>query len=185
VSIVAEGVDKNAIFRFLDRFFWVVWVAFPFLIWMTFRSILAENAIITDIGKVSADCAELIPQVGKFSLTGKVFGFAYLASNFAIYAVLLAIAHLTIHRFAQGNIFVANTLRSLGHLGLIIITWPFFDLIASNVTAYAFTLTGDLKIFEPNFLFDVVPFGVGLLILTMRIALQHAISLKQDHDLTI
>jgi Protein of unknown function (DUF2975) len=182
---VAEGLDKTMIFKFLDKFFWIVWVALPVLIWMTFRTVLAENTIVTDIGKVSAACAEMIPQVGNFSTAGKAVAFTYIVSNFLVFGVLLVIAHVTIHRFAQGNVFVANTIRALKHLGLIIVAWPFFDLIATNATSYAFTLTGDLKTFDPNFLFDVAPFGVGLLVLTIHSVLQHAIELQHDQDLTI
>jgi Protein of unknown function (DUF2975) len=182
---VAESIDKIVIFKFLDKFFWSVWLAFPVLIWMTFRSVLTETAFVADIGKVSAACAEMIPQVGNFSFPGKAVAFTYIMSNFLVYMMLLGIAHVTIHRFAAGKIFVANTIKSLGHLGILIIAWPFFDLIATNATNYAFTVTGDLKTFEPNFLFDLAPFGVGLLVLTIFIVLRQAIELQQDHDLTI
>ncbi len=182
---MSQLIEQKRFFTILDRLFWIVWLLFPVFMWLVVQGALTESATIADISRVSAVCADLIPQVRNFSLGGKAVVFTYVALAFLIYGVLLAIAHVTIHRFATGQVFVANTLRALGLLGLIVVIWPFFDLAAANLVNYGILLTGDVKTFEPMTIFDVGPLGVGLLILTIRTALQHAIVMKQEQDLTI
>jgi Protein of unknown function (DUF2975) len=172
-------------FKLLDRLFWLVWLAFPIIIWLNYAAVLDQSALMAEMPPQASDCAALVPQVANFSGKGKAQVLAYFLTQYAVYAWLLYLAHSAIHRCATGQVFVAGTLDTLKLLGIIIVAWPFFDLVASNLLSYALTLTGDLKQYSPNLLFDVGPFGVGLLILTMRAVLGHAIVLKQDNDLTI
>ncbi len=172
-------------FVWLDRLCWLAWLVFPFLIWSTYQSLNDANALQAQLPDIDPNCVKSLPQVPSFSPLGKAATFGYLAAQYVIYAVLLALAHLTIHRCAVGKIFVADTLKTLGIAGAIIVAWPFVDLALGNLHALLLYRTGDLKSFTPNYLFDVAPFGVGLLILTMRAVIRHAIALKQDNDLTI
>ena len=177
--------DNPRLFKPLDRLFWLVWLALPIVMWLNYTAILDQSALKAELPPGASNCADLVPQVANFTSGGKAGVLVYFLWQFAVYAWLLYLAHTAIHRCAIGQVFVDGTLNTLKLLGIIIVAWPFFDLAASNLLGYALTLTGDLKNFIPNFLFDVGPFGVGLLILTMRTVLGHAIVLKQDHDLTI
>ncbi len=172
-------------FVVLDRLFWLVWLAFPVLIFLTYRSLSDGNALQAQLPDVDPACVASIPQVANFSVAGKAATFAYYCWQYAIYAVLLAFAHMTIHRCAVGKAFVVDTLRALGVLGAIVVAWPFADLALSNLLAFIVYRTQDVKTFEANYFFDIGPFGVGLLLLTIRTVIAHAIALKQDHDLTI
>ncbi len=180
-----QHTEINSFFKLLDRLFWLIWMAFLVFMWLIIQQTFSESAFISGIADVNAACAELIPQVRNFTSGGKAAVLIFLAAQFLVYALLLAIAHSTIHRFAKGRVFVVNSLSALGQLGLLVTVWPFFDLIASNVLSYVATVTGDIKIFEPTYSLDVVPIGVGMLILTLKAALAQAINLKQDQDLTI
>lgn len=177
--------ESPRLFVVLDRLFWLVWLAFPIVIWLNYSAILDQSALTAELPPSESNCAELVPQVANFSINGKAQVLAYFLTQYAVYAWLLYLAHTAIHRCATGRVFVSGTLDTLKLLGIIIVAWPFFDLAASNLLGYALTLTGDLKNYSPNLLFDVGPFGVGLLILTMHAVMGHAIVLKQDHDLTI
>jgi Protein of unknown function (DUF2975) len=177
--------ENPRLFKLLDRLFWLVWIAFPIVIWQNYTAVLDQSALMAEMPPEASNCAALVPQVANFSGNGKAQVLAYFLTQYVVYAWLLYLAHSAIHRCATGQVFVSGTLKTLKLLGIIIVAWPFFDLAASNLLNYALTLTGDLKQYSPNLLFDVGPFGVGLLILTMRAVLGHAILLKQDHDLTI
>jgi Protein of unknown function (DUF2975) len=177
--------ENPRLFAVLDRLFWMVWLAFPIIIWLNYSAILDQSALKAELPPSASNCADLVPQVANFSRSGKACVLAYFLAQYSVYAWLLYLAHSAIHRCATGRVFVSGTLDTLKLLGIIIVAWPFFDLAASNLLGYALTLTGDLKSYSPNLLFDVGPFGVGLLILTMHAVLGHAILIKQDHDLTI
>jgi Protein of unknown function (DUF2975) len=177
-----KSIDAAKIYRVLDRLFWLIWIGFPVIIWLTYRAVLDQSALRAEL---PPSCADAAPQVANFSGAGKTVVAAYFIGQFLFYGILLALAHVTIHRFAKGEVFVSNTLRFLTQLGILVALWPFFDLAASNLLAYGIKATGDMKSFTPNFVFDVGPFGVGLLILTIRSALGRAIQMKQENDLTI
>lgn len=177
--------ENPRLFVVLDRLFWLVWVALPIVMWLTYSTVLDQSAVRAELPADASNCADLLPQVALFSRSGKAGVLGYFVFQYAVYAWLLFLAHTAIHRCATGRVFVSGTLDTLKLLGIIIVAWPFADLAASNLLEYALTLTGDLKHYNLNLLFDVGPFGVGLLILTMRAVLGHAIVLKQDHDLTI
>ncbi len=177
--------DNPRIFQWLDRLFWLVWLAFPLLIWQTYATVVDQASLAAELPVGAENCAELIPRVANFSMQGKAGFVVYFVAQYVIYALLLWLAHTAIHRCATGKVFVADTLRTLGLLGIIIILWPVYELITGNLLAYALTVTGDMKTFRPDFLFDVGPLAVGLLILAMRVVIGHAITIKQDHDLTI
>jgi Protein of unknown function (DUF2975) len=177
--------ENPRIFQWLDRFFWLVWLAFPVLLWQTYLTVIDQSTLTDELPTGAEDCAALIPSVANFSAQGKASFVVYFVAQYVIYALLLWLAHTTIHRCAMGKVYVSDTLRTLGFLGVIVILWPVYELVTTNLLSYALTVTGDLKTYRPDFLFDVGPLGVGLLILAMRAVIGHAINIKQDNDLTI
>jgi Protein of unknown function (DUF2975) len=180
-----SSIPRNALFVRLDWLFWLVWLLFLGLIWMTFRSLLDETGVQAQLPDMDLACLQALPLYANYSVTGKSMMILNLLLQFAVYALLLFVAHRTIHRCAAGDVFVADTLKTLGFVGWIILAWPVFDLALTNLTSIVLFETGDLKAFQPSYLFDVGPVGVGLLILSMRLVIDHAIRIKQDHDLTI
>ncbi len=172
-------------FKIFDRLFWLVWVGLPIVFYTAYREVFSETAIIEQLIDLPANCIEKLPLVANFSSEGQFLVTMYLIVQFAMYAALLWIAHHAIHGYAKGKIFVASTLKTLGILGVFIMAWPFVDLIMTNLLSYGTTRTGDTKVFSPNYFFDFGPFGVGLLIVTLRLVLSQAIAMKQDNDLTI
>ncbi len=181
----SEAIEIQKIFVLLDRALWLAWLALPVIAWLTYQAVMTPSAFMVDLAKISTACADLLPQVEKFSSPGKVAVAIFFVLEFAVYAVILALAHLTIHKFAQGQMFVAGVLRALGQLGLVVSLWPFYSLISENLLNYIATRTGDIRVFQPNYILDVAPLGVGLLIITLWIAFRRAIAMKQENDLTI
>lgn len=177
--------ENPRVFQWLDKLFWLVWLAFPVLLWQTYATVIDQSTLAAELPKGAENCAELIPRVANFSFQGKASFVVYFVGQYVIYALLLWLAHTAIHRCATGRVFVSDTLQTLGLLGVIIVFWPFYELITTNLLAYSLTVTGDMKTYRPDFLFDVGPLGVGLLILAMRAVIGHAINIKKDHDLTI
>jgi hypothetical protein len=101
--------------------------------------------------------------------------------QFTVYAVLLAPAHMVIHRCATGQIFVDGMIRILRRIGLIISFWPVIDLCLGNLANWTAYAAGGLAIYEPLLALDLPVVGVGLLLVAMRMA----VALRQDVDLTI
>jgi hypothetical protein len=180
-----NSIDNLQFFKQLDRLFWLAWIALPVVMWLTYSSLVDQSVLRAELPPEAAKCADILPQITNFSSAGKAALLVYFLVQYAVYAWLMYLSHSAIHLCATGRAFVSSTLNTLKQLGMIVVVWPFVDLAASNVIKYALTLTGDLKVFHLDFLFDVGTFGVGLLLLTLGAILRHAIRLKQDHDLTI
>jgi Protein of unknown function (DUF2975) len=178
-------MESQSFLRALDRLFWVAWAAFPVVFWFAYQGSIDRSAISAQFAGLSDECLKALPVLKDFSSTGKSAIAVYFAQQFGFYGLLLWLAHATLHRCATGTVYVDDTLRTLGLLGLTITAFPFVDLLASNVLGYALVRSGDLKEYSPNFLFDVGPFAVGLLLLAMRIVIAHAIAMKRESDLTI
>jgi hypothetical protein len=177
-----KSSDNTKVYKLLDQFFWLLWAALPVFLWLNYRAALDVSGLQAEL---PASCADLVSQAADFSSSGKAVLAGYFLADGLVYATLLALAHVTIHRFAMGQVFVSNTLRFLTQLGAVLILWPLFTFISSNALGYGIMATGDAKSFAPSLAFDIGPLAIGLLILTVRSALEHAISLKQDQDLTI
>jgi Protein of unknown function (DUF2975) len=173
-------------FLLLYRFFWLVWLLFLSLIWMVFSSLgQYAAAAYPQLPDLDLACLSALPQYADYSVLGKATVIGNLILQFAVYAALLAVAHWNIYKCSRGEVFVGQTLKTLGFVGWIVLVWPLFDLALTNLTNYAMFVAGDADSFEFGNVFDVGPFGVGLLILSIRLVIEHAISMKQDQDLTI
>jgi Protein of unknown function (DUF2975) len=182
---VTKSHKNKPLIIWLDRAFWLVWLLFPSLLWLTYRSVADASLIPELYPGIDPTCLEKLPQVPNFTQGGKIATYILVTAQLSMYALMLAFAHLTIHRFAKGRIFVQDTLKTLSLIAWAVIIWPIFDLIASNIWQYVIYRTGDMPSYVPYSALDVAPIGVGLLLLTMRVAIGHAIVMKQDQDLTI
>lgn len=173
------------LFRRLDRLFWLIWLGFPLLVWITARQILDGTETIAAMAPDLRPCLESLPHVAHFSTAGQVLFWTLFALEFAVYAWLLALAHLVIHRCATDRALVGDMIGTLRSIGMVITGWAIGALALSNLILFGLARTGDLPGYAPDFAFDLPVFGVGLLMLTMAGAMAQAVALREDADLTI
>lgn len=176
---------RKTVFLWLDRMFWLVWALFLTTLWISFQSLYDTSAVRELMRDADPSCLQAIPQFPAFSNLGKTVFLAYLALSFCCYGVLLALAHITIRRCAQGTILLETSLQIFGWMGMIILLWPIVDLALENILPYVLLALGDVKVVVASYIFDIATFGFGLLMLTMKQVLAYAIELKRDSDLTI
>lgn len=178
-------VRSQQLFVWMDRAFWLLWVAFPLLIWLLVTEILAVPDRLAELAPDQAACIAALPQIAGFTSLGQAVFWASIGTEFLVYAILMALAHVVIHRCAVGRVLVAEMIGVLRWVGLIIAGWPVLDLVLANLQGMALRATGDVPIFSASFALDVTVVGVGLVIITISVAMRQAVRLREDADLTI
>jgi hypothetical protein len=183
--IMVAGKGAERLFTWLDRGFWLVWVAFPLLIWAIVRGTLTAPDQLAAQFPEQAACIAALPHVLTLQPLSQAVFWGGFAVEFAIYAVLLAHAHLVIHRCAKGQVFVTPMIGILRRIGAIITLFPLFDLVMGNLITLTLYAQGDVAVFQPSFALDVPVLGVGLLLLALAHAMQQGVALQRDAALTI
>lgn len=173
------------LFIYADRAFWLIWLAFPILVWLTVRDVLDAPATLAAVAPQQQACLQTLPLVVNFSQAGQVIYWLLVSVELGLYVVLLGMAHRVIHTCAVGRVFVADMIGTLRLIGWIITLWPVADLILSNLAFGFWTYQGDLAAFVPNYALDLPVVGVGMLLIVMAQAMQMAIALHRDAELTI
>jgi hypothetical protein len=179
---MAARATKSNQFIIFDRIFWAIWLAFPVTIWLTYNAVMVDSAFMAVIPE---SCRSTLPIVSKFSTVGKMAVASFFLWQFALYVIVIAMAHRTIRRCMRGDVLVDDILRTLGFIGAVIVSWVFIQVLVANIMKYVIFLTGDVPLFEPEYGFDVGLPALGILILAMRAVIAHAIEIKRDQDLTI
>lgn len=176
---------SETLFRWLDRAFWLIWAAFPVLIWLVLRDVMAAPERMAALLPDQASCIAQLPSLATISLLPRVAFWVGVVAEFGVYALLLALAHVVIHRCATGQIFVDGMIRILWRIGMIISVWPVLDLCIANFSNWALYDGGDVATFQPVLALDLPVLGVGLLLVAIAHAMRMAVALQQDAALTI
>jgi len=177
--------SNMALFRRLNRLFWLVWLAYPVTVWLSVHSML-DIATLRDLMKSNpAGCMESLPILANFSLNGQILYWVLFATAHGFFVAMLVVVHLAIRRFARGHLFVLKTLASFRQLGFLIVGWAVYQCVFNNLVAYGLFLTGDVQNFRPDYSIDLPTLAVGVFILTFKFILERAIMLQEDVDLTI
>lgn len=172
-------------FRILDKAFWLIWLGFPLMIWLVYRANTNAPQIGEQLPPEFKNCVALMPTPQTMRGPSAAIFWGMFVFNFSIYAIVLSVCHVIVHRFAHGRIYVSETLASLQFVGIALIVWPFLDAVVQNAGAYALHQRGDLPLFVPNNVVDIGPVAIGVFLLAIKHMLRHAIALKSEHDLTI
>lgn len=173
-------------FRRLDRTFWVIWAALPVVLWLAYyRSTTAAGAIAESLTAEQAKCAAIVADPLTMSAKGQMLFWALFALGVSFYAVLIGILHRMVNRFANGRIFVSETLQGVWWMGIFLVVWPFVDTITTNAVAYALYKLGDIKFFLPSYGVDVSTVAGGVFLMALKFVIEHAILLQSENDLTI
>jgi Protein of unknown function (DUF2975) len=173
------------LFVWMDRAFWLIWLAFPVLIWLLVSEVLAMPQKLAELSPDLADCLATLPQLANFSPLGRTVFWVGFAAEFAVYAVVLGLAHLVIHRCALGRALFDDMIRVLRWIGIVIAGWSVAEVVLANLLGLAMRASGDVPVFDPVFTLDLPVLGVGLLIVALSLAMGHAVRLREDADLTI
>jgi Protein of unknown function (DUF2975) len=171
-------------FNFMDKAFWLLWIAFPITFGVIVWIILDPHTYQTGLTAAQITCLGDFKTPLTYSPLGKFAFWSNFVFDFVFYACLLFILHSTIHRFARGNIFDGHTLRNMQWLGVILIGYPIFKFLTVYTMAEILRATGDAAESFGNF-FDVGPIAVGVFIMSIKFVLQNAMTLKSENDLTI
>lgn len=173
-------------FRTLDIAFWVLWLAFPVMIWIAYQHASDPASALESLKPELANCSEILPRPGQMSAQGKAIYWTLFVFQLSIYAVLLWVLHRIVHRFAGEKVFVDETLASVQLMGIILLVWPFLDVAVNNAAVYALKSLGDLPhIKSPGFMIDIAPLAVGVFLIAVKYVLEQGIALKSENDLTI
>jgi hypothetical protein len=178
-------VRTERLFVWMDRAFWLIWLAFPVLIWLLVSEVLAMPERLAELAPDLAGCLAALPQLANFSLVGRAAFWLGFSAEFVVYAVILALAHLVIHRCAVGRALFDDMIRVLRWIGIVIAGWSAAEVVLANLLGLALLASGDVPVFEPVFTLDLPVLGVGLLIVALSVAMGHAVRLREDADLTI
>jgi hypothetical protein len=173
-------------FRRLDRAFWVIWAAFPVVVWLAYRRTTTASVTIAEsLSGEQAKCASIVANPLTMSAQGKVLFWALFALGISFYVVLIGMLHRMVNRFANGRIFVSETLQGVWWMGIFLVVWPFVDTTTTNAVLYVLYRIGDVKFFLPNYDIDVSTIAGGVFLMALKFALEHAILLQSENDLTI
>lgn len=176
------GAASAKVFRALEKAFWGVWLVFPVFVVILVRETLVDPV---EAYPGLAACGAALPQVARFGLAGQVIFWSGFALHLIVFAALVALAHAVVRSCARGRMFVAPLVGHLRKIGWIVVCYPVLDLVLVNLSGVALEATGDMPGFSPTLALDLPTLGVGLLLLTMAIAMGQAMVLQQDADLTI
>jgi hypothetical protein len=178
-------IGTQRLFVRMDRGFWLIWLAFPVLVWLLVKEVLAAPERLAELAPDQIECLATLPLLANFSLPGRTAFWLGFGSEFLVYAVVLGLAHLVIHRCATGRVLFDDMNRVLRWVGIIIAGWSVAEVLLANLLGLALKASGDVPVFEPTFTLDLPVLGVGLLIIALSVAMRHAVRLREDADLTI
>jgi hypothetical protein len=184
--MTSENRSENlAWFQTLDHAFWALWIALPVMIGSIVWMLSDPAALLHGLTPEQMKCADIMPKPANFSSTGKLLFWGLIAFTFSFYVVLMAMFHRMVRRFARGHIFVSETLANIQWIGVIMIAFPFAEMLLGNVVNYALLKLGDSPVFAPTYMVDVGPIAVGAFLIALKFVLERAILLKSENDLTI
>ncbi|TYO65851.1 DUF2975 domain-containing protein [Bradyrhizobium hipponense] len=173
-------------FRRLDLAFWAIWAALPVMVWLAYRAnTTASAAIAASLSPDQAPCAGIVANPLHMSLPGKLLFWTLFTLQLSFFAVLIGILHRMVHRFARGRIFVSETLQGVWWMAIILVIWPFVDVITSNAVAYALYEIGDVKFHLPTYNIDVGTIAGGVFLMALKFVIEQAILLQSENELTI
>lgn len=173
-------------FRRLDLAFWVIWAALPVMVWLAYRTTTTASAsIAASLNPEQAKCAGIVTNPLDMSPQGQLLFWTLFGLQLSFFAVFIGILHRMVHRFARGRIFVSETLQGMWWMGIILVIWPFIDLITGNAVAYALHEMGDRKFFLPSYNVDIGTIAGGVFLMALKFVIEHAIVLQSENELTI
>jgi hypothetical protein len=170
--------DSN-IFSCLDKAFWMVWGALPFV--MGLRIYFLFTSAYFSAGGTA--CSE--KPIMEFSLAGKILACSFLGIGIVFYIILLGLMHALIRQFQHGSLFVERTLKCMTRISVVLIAWPFVILVLFNATSYGLFRFGDLQDWALKYGLDLPLIAAGLIIFALRLVISHAIKLHHDAQFTI
>ena len=171
--------SETGILNFLDKAFWAVWIALPFLI----GARVYFGVTSTHFNAGAGACAGL--PIIDFSMQGKILAGIFIGINVLLYLILLGCMHSLIRQFRRGSLFVEATLNSIVRIALLLLIWPFFQLIFLNLTSYVLFVLGDVSDWKLQYGLDLSLITSGMVILALRLVMSQAIKLHQDAQFTI
>lgn len=174
-----------SLFVALSRIFWLLWLMLPVTIALIVFAMIEPTNLVSGLSDEQRRCLDLFPRPGNLSTAGSAIFWTVFALGVLPYVAMMLVMHRTVRRFAQGRVLVDETLSALRLTAIILIVWPFLELVADNAASWALKATGDVNFTAFDFSLELAPLAGGLFMLAMGKALEHAIAAKTENDLTI
>jgi hypothetical protein len=180
-----KKLDSLKWIGFLDKFFWLLWISLPVMIGAFVYYLSTPETFLPAMTPEQIACAKAFPNPTNFSFWGKIMFWVPIVVLFGFYVLLMGILHHTIHKFATRPMFVNDTLRSMQHLAIALIGYPFVQSIVGILCNYGLTITDNFPEQYITFVPDVAVIAVGVFLLALKYVLKNAIDLKTENELTI
>lgn len=172
--------DKSLkLFKRINLIFWGIWLLIPFYIAAS-TYFWDQTVIFSGLGE---GCTEAASRV--LSEKGKIAALLFFTFDTMLYLILFALMHVMVNDCAKGRVFIGKSVSTMGYIAVLIIIWPFLNIVTFNLTKYFLFSIGDLPAFKPEYSIDVVMIGAGFFFLMLRFVLLHALKLHEDAKLTI
>lgn len=173
------GSRSERIFKYINLFFWFIWASMPFCI---YHSLDYWNVPFIFVGPEHA-CAPDFPKT--FSEAGRLIAGSVFCTDIIFSLLFLGVMHRLVMASARGEFFITQTLRTMGHLAILLISWPIVIIAVFNCAKYALFRIGDLPAFIPSYQPDFIQIGAGLLVVVLKLILAHALELHEESKLTV
>lgn len=173
------------IFRLLDWSFWLIWAVFPLFIWSAIATILDAPEVTKEIIGNDPVCLAGVPMLDKFSTASAIAYWTMVSIEVSVYALILFLVHRVIRRCARGKVFVQDMIGFLWQIGLFISLWPIVALGLDNGLAWFLWQQGDMPMFFWVSWPDLPTIGVGLLLVTLSYAMDMAVQMHDEAQLTV
>ncbi len=168
------------IFKRLEYGFWVLWLISPFLLSMAIYYIWFVYPY-----EVPAAGASASAMVTSFSALGQALVALELAVNAGFYIGMVALMHSLVRRFARGEMLLSATLSTMQRIAWLFLVYGIIGTPLYNGVMYLLHQLGDLQEWDPSFFIDVLSIAIALMMFALRVLIAHAITIKEDHDLTV
>lgn len=177
--MTTDKKTDTQIFSRLDKAFWMVWGALPFIAGLRIYFLFTYAYFNTE-GTTGGEMP-----IMEFSLAGKILACSFLGVGTVFYVLLLGFMHALVRQFQHGNLFVERTLKCMTRIAAVLISWPFVILVLFNATSYGLFRLGDLQNWTLQYGLDLPLIAAGLVILALRLVMSHAIKLHHDAQYTV
>ena len=183
----AQVQDRLKKFRLLNRLLWLCWLGLPVMIGIAYwTSTTAIRRAIANATPEEAKCLRIFPDPTNFSLDGGTLFWSTFVFDFSIYFAILWVLHKMVRKFMSGQIFVSDTLAGLKSLGIILMIWPLLARTVKYASDATLKAWGDLPVWWPlSFNVDFGVVAMGVFLLALKVAIEHAIDINTDNELTI
>ncbi len=167
-------------FQLVYKAFWLLWILFPFLIYMVIDwPSLTLNGFVTP----DALCAGNAPKL--LSPHGQKAVWLLLITNIGFSCALMGLMHRLLYIGAYVDVFIPRSLTIMRIFAFVLLGDSLLTPLLENLAKYFLTFTGDVLHWSPVYDFDLLTFAAGLFAWAFSAILEEGLRMQEDLKLTI